>query len=92
MPVVRWEMPARLDTSEHLLRHLLFDYLPQGCHRGYLSLVRHVHRAHCQQRRCFRVPQHHKEEADVRTLPASLSTALFGSVNASVSLRTPFLS
>ena len=28
MPIVRWEMPARLDTSEHLLRRLLFDSLP----------------------------------------------------------------
>ena len=76
MPVVRWEMPARLDTSEHLLRRLLFDSLPKGCHRGILSLVRHTHRALCQQRLFFQVAQHHNEEPDVRTLSASLSTAL----------------
>ena len=81
MPVVCWEMPARLDTSKHLLRRVLFDSLPWGCHRGYFSLVRHIHRALCQQRLFFQVPQHHNEEADVRTLPASSSTALCGCVN-----------
>ena len=54
MPIVRREMPARLDTSKHILRRLLFDSLPQGCHRGHLSLVRHIHRALCQQRRFSR--------------------------------------
>ena len=56
------------------------------------SLVRHILRALCQQRRFSQVSQHHNQEPNVRTVPASLPTALIGSVNASLSLRASFLS